>query len=103
MFLVLTCYITLENKNISKIIYNIYIYLYHEKLLASSNDSKVILAPRPWRQREDLREDGQTEEPGKGSNMFSVNDISMRPQRRAEPRRKEATTQLWAQLGRLRA
>lgn len=97
MFLVLTCYITLENKNISKIIYNIYIYiiyLYHEKLLASSNDSKVILAPRPWRQREDLREDGQTAEPGKGSNMFSVNDISMRPQRRDEPRRKEATTEL---------
>lgn len=30
LFLVLTCYITLENKNISKIIYNIYIYLYHE-------------------------------------------------------------------------
>lgn len=27
LFLVLTCYITLENKNISKIIYNIYIFI----------------------------------------------------------------------------
>lgn len=28
LFLVLTCYITLENKNISKIIYNIYIFIF---------------------------------------------------------------------------